>query len=394
MRSTWLTTLLIVSCFATNTDHANERSINLKDVIVKASNVSAIPRPEDIATALRITIGKPSLNDGGVDIGEFANYVYPVGKNPWGITSIRRSFHLDDSGLREATNDTVLSLDQTYCVKPADFPKTMNLKLFKILEPFPDGGGATEHDFYMGTIEETGKFLSIDSAGEQGCAKSISLAYRYRELGVAAAQAKSLWASTGPFVASSPSTNDLATPFKVHPPFSADDFLKKVMLLIQAHRGYITSDELNNAFDLKIAPVHAVGNRVASYHLQEHKDWYIGLAYALSGPDYRSNQKGIYPDGQGSTVDFSFHSYTFLSPSANPMCLAAEVVEAGLLKNGWSEVPQEKPNAARLPYVNPIESILFKMPNSVSSVKVFAKTYLSQSCVLGLRIIGAANSAG
>jgi hypothetical protein len=360
---------LVVACGVQDTKPA---PVKLESTLTDFLSSPAFPRPEDLANALHLSIGRPTLTSSYSLLGNEATLAYPVASNQWGVTHIGLHVLADKSGSRETTATLGLTFDKTYCLKPDNFPAQVGLKIDKMMIPIADGGGAYEMDSYKSPIKQ-GRWLSMDSSTMQTCARSASLIKFYSP------------SEPGPLM-TAVIPNNLAGPFHAHPPFTAMEFWQKLMTLIRLHNGYIAPDELQQAFGLKFTPITIAYTNGARRELHARQDWYFSLYYDVTGPGYKSIQPGVIPNGQGSATTIEIPSFSFLSKSGEFECLAMTPIEADLLRAGWTATPP-KPGLFKL-----MMTTTFKLPRRDSIISVTTENQGDRYCVADIRIAGALGS--
>lgn len=361
----WLMVIGLSACHA----GARPEKESMEAVIARLAARPDAPTVDGLAAALGLTLGKPMLSDDGVSGSRYGIYAYPVQANTLGVVGIRHAFKLGEGGLRESDTHIELFLDGTYCARPERFPPRWKFNFLDTFIPHPDSVGATPDHRYIASLErDRGLQISVDS--EKACARSIVLLAQYGGSGDAA--------SLGPVIADSPSTSELAGGYNVHPPFSGQAFLQKVVTLIRAHDGYVLPQELDLAFGLDIPPLSKSYKYLESYDFTAYRQWHMRLHYEVR----RGIQPGTPPDSplnlRISSLEFAFHPYTFLDTAGHPACLPTETVDAALRDEGYGVS-----NERRFPAITQRD---FSKPGSTALIRMDLQPYAAGACAVGLSI--------
>jgi hypothetical protein len=349
---------LLLGCHLHDTKSA---PVTLESTLTDFLSSPTFPRPEDLANALHLSIGRPTLTSSVIP-GNAATLVYAVAPNRWGITRIQLHAQADQRQAYETSANLGLTFDKTYCLKPDNFPAQIGLKIDRMAIPIADGGGTYEMDSYQSPIKH-GRWMKIDSRTTQTCAATASLIKYYNPPEV------------GPLM-TTVIPNDLANPFPARR-FTAMEFWQKLMALIRLHDGYMGPDELEQAFGLKFTPITITSNHGARRELRAGQDWYFSLWYDVTGPGYQTIQPGVIPNGQGSSATIGIPSFSFLSKSGEFECLTKAAIETDLLQSGWVVTSTK---------VGLFTTTTFKFPHHDSNISVFAD---NQDCVIEIRVAGA-----
>lgn len=342
---------------------------HLEGTLGALAGAPALLRPEDLAKALNIGISTPQLGTAYGYLSENLGLTYRIGANPWGLTQMTLSIRTDQSGAYAVYEELALSLDKTYCLKPAEFSPNVGLRLSKMPMQMPDGGGAYFVNFYDSPARH-GTKLRVESADEEDCAKRVSLSIFYTPNEV------------GPSVVTI-IPRDISNRFPAHPPFTATEFWQTLMAMIRLHNGYMSPEQVEQSLHVTFTPITIGYKTIARRELYARDGWYFRLSYGVTGPGYQSVQPGMVPNGQGSILDIEIPSFSFVDDSGKEQCLVENTVEAGLLDAGWKPEGEKKAPLAQA------YSQTFKLAGKDANLRIFSQKHGDHHCVDGIRVAGA-----
>ena len=302
---------------ACGTHVAEKPPAHLEATLGALAGAPALLRPEDLASALHIAISKPQLATGDGYQSESLGLIYRMGANPWGVTRMDFAVTTDKSGVYAAYEELALTLDKSYCLKPANFSATVGLKLTKVPMQMSDIAGTYDEIFYESPVSR-GTVLRVESASEEYCAKRVALSVSYPARQV------------GPTVMTM-IPREIDNRFPAYAPFTAEEFWQNLLAMIRLHSGYIGPEELEQSLHVTFTPITIGYKSIAHRQLRARDSWYLGLSYEVTGPGYQSVQPGVIPDGKGSALDIQIPSFSFVDRSGREECLA-------VIRRTWIEV--------------------------------------------------------
>ncbi|WP_157956563.1 hypothetical protein [Dyella sp. C11] len=348
---------------------AREPSNHLEKTLGAWAGRPALPRPEDLAKALNIAISKPELASTYGYQSEGLSLTYRIGANPWGLTRMDFRVETDKGGVHAAHEELALSLDKSYCLKPANFPAEVGLSLAKMVMPIADSPSTYDVISYDSPAGR-GTRLRIESASKDDCAKRVSLSIFYFSR------------DAGPTVATLIPA-EISNRLPARPPFTAAEFWQTFMAMIRLHNGYIGPEELQQSLHVTFTPIAMGYKSTARRELRARDGWYFGLFYDVTGPGYQSVQPGVVPNGQSSALTISIPSFSFVDDAGQPGCLSASMVETGLLDAGWT------PAAEKKALLGQAYSQAFKLDGKDSNLDFLANKLGDRYCVTSIRVAGA-----
>lgn len=354
---------------ACGTHVAEKPSAHLEGTLGALAGAPALLSPEDLANALNVAISKPHLTTSYGYQSETLGLSYRIEANPWGLTRMDLAVTTDKGGVHAAYEELALTLDKTHCLKPANFAVEVGLKLTKVPMQMPDSGGTYDEIFYESPVLR-GTRLRVESASEEDCAKRVTLSISY------------LPKQMGPIVMTMiPREIDNRLP--AHPPFTAEEFWQKFLAMIRLHNGYIGPEELEQSLNVAFTPIAIGYKSTARRELHARDNWYFELSYEVTGPGYQSIQPGVVPNGQGSALNISIPSLSFVDNSGQEECLSASRVESELLGAGWTPASGKKALLDQSYYQT------FKLEGKDSNLNIFTHKQGDHQCVEGIRVAGA-----
>jgi hypothetical protein len=125
-----------------------------------------------------------------------------------------------------------------------------------------------------------------------------------------------------------------ASSYLQRPPYTAAEFWKKVLLLINSSRGYVAKDRFEEVFGVRLGPVTTTKDGTTTYRLYRARTWYFDarLSYVVN-----SFKMPLHPaqNGSHSELYISWENGSF-SDADGQDCVTDELVRTGLMATGWT----------------------------------------------------------
>lgn len=117
------------------------------------------------------------------------------------------------------------------------------------------------------------------------------------------------------------------------PPYTAAEFWKKVLVLINSSRGYVAKDRFEEVFGVRLGPVTTTKDGT-TYRLYRASTWYFDARLSYFADSFKMPLDPAR-NGSHSELYISWKNGSF-SDSDGQDCVTDELVRTGLTATGWT----------------------------------------------------------
>jgi len=173
-----------------------------------------------------------------------------------------------------------------------------------------------------------------------------------------------------------------ATPpsgYTIPPPFTADEFWEKILLLMREHDGYITKERFEDVFGVQLKQTKSYEDGSAMYSLKKGTDWYFDAGLWMTGEKFK--KPGGKMGGVSSSLRIDWDFDTFGEVNVGP-CIRTDTARKDILSSGWRQGIQERHRGAA------DEFYKNESTNQVSKITIFHSGDFASSCVKRITVNG------